>query len=521
MVRLVSALIALICTAVIAAPNTTALHDDRRPLWGGLQPGEHDVGFRSFWSLDHGRTYARPEAGLLASEKSPRPVLVNIWYPAVETDAEHMPHGAYLDIAPSEERLSPLATELAAYALDVISEETLRMPVEDLDADARAQLDQLLSTPTAAVRDAAPAAGPFPLVLYHAGYGSSFEDNAVMCEFLASHGYVVVGSAFLEGDGGSFNIDAERDSEEDLEYLVRLARETCPIDWRRVGMVGHSGGAHTAVRFISRASSPLDAMVSLDTTQDYHSFADHRWDDMVPGALQSAGDIDIPLMFAARQHALFRIADRLSASRRTYITLADLEHNSFIAQGVIAAELQHDPQAEAIRSGYNELCLAVQLFFDTELGASASARELLTTRWAGNAPGVSPVFVEFVAPGEAVPEYGDESGVPPTPRQVAAMLDNGESARVGELLVRFRDDPRAAPFAEVEFAVSVLFQLVHEDRAGEAVRLINSLATERDEILRILGAMESMYSRIGATRLAEPFGEVVRALTHENGQDPP
>ena len=519
MVRLMCVVLSLVCAA--AATGQPSPPDRPRPLWGDLAPGDHGVGFRSFWSLDHGRTYTRPESGLPASEKFPRPVLVNIWYPAARTDAAPMPHGTYLDIAPSDERLDQLAADLAAYALDVISEESLRAPIEDLDPEARAPLDALLATPTAAVREAPPAAGAFPLVLYHAGYGSSFEDNAVLCEFLASHGYVVVGSAFLEGDGGSFNIDAERDSEEDLEYLIRLARETLRIDWHRVAMVGHSGGAHTAVRFISRTSSPLDAMVSLDTTQDYHSFSDHRWDDMVPGALDSAEEVDIPLMFAARQHALFRMADRLTASRRTYITLADLEHNSFISQGVFAAEMTEDPKAAAVRSGYSELCRAVRLFLDSELMGSESAQSTLATRWAGSAPGASPVFLERVAAGESVPEYDDESGLPPTPRQMAAMLDRGESARAGALLVRFRDDPRARPFAETEFAVSVVFQLVHEDRASEAAAMLDSFATERSEILRILGALESMYSRIGATRLAEPYAEVVRALTEEPGQGPP
>src|SRR5262249_30219062 len=52
-------------------------------------------------------------------------------------------------------------------------------------------------------------AGPesFPLVIYHAGAGSSFEDNSVLCEFLASHGFVVLGSAFPERSGKSFNTD--------------------------------------------------------------------------------------------------------------------------------------------------------------------------------------------------------------------------------------------------------------------------------------------------------------------------
>ena len=46
------------------------------------------------------------------------------------------------------------------------------------------------------------------------GAGSSFEHNSVLCEFLTSHGFVVVGSAFVRliGEGG------------DLESFTRTLR---------------------------------------------------------------------------------------------------------------------------------------------------------------------------------------------------------------------------------------------------------------------------------------------------------
>lgn len=484
------------------------------PMWGDLEPGAFDVGYTSFWSLDASRTYVSPELGFDRTTKHARPVLVNLWYPASPTDAARMRHADYFDLTLHEQpALELLARELSAYARDVTSQETVGVGEADFDQTQRAAFADLLETATASARDAAHAPGPFPLVLYHAGYGSSFEDNAVLCEFLASHGYIVAGSAFLDGSGESLNIDADRDSEADLQHLIRVAGAHLPVDWNHIAMIGHSGGAHTALRFLSRVSTPLDAAVMLDTTQDYHSFSDHRWDDTVPVALENAGHITMPLLFAARQNALFRLADKLDHAPRLYLTFRGFDHQTFTTHGMLYSELNKQPEAAERRAGYNELCRGILLFLNAAFHASDEADKRLHERWANSAPGVSPVFAEFAEPGQSPPPYDDSSDVPPTPRQMAALVDSGQTTRVGELLERFRDDPRAASFAETEFALSVTFQLVHEQRVDEARALLPHFAAGAAEVLRILQAHADMYERIGAHRLAEPFAQCVSQLS--------
>lgn len=486
--------------------------DSKRPLWGALEPGGYSVGFRSFWFADRGRTYARPASGIVPEDKHPRPVLVHVWYPASQGSAEPMRHGEYLDLPTEPAWVSALAADLGAYATEIVCEETMGVPSAELSDAQCGAFRRVLNSPTAAERGAPAADGTWPLVIYHAGYGSSFDDNAVMCEFLASHGYLVVGSAFFEGDGGSFNIDADGDSIADIECLIRIACDRLSADRGRVALIGHSGGAHTAVRCIARPSNAIDAAVLLDTTQDYHSFADTRWDDMVPVALENAGHIDIPLLFAARQHAMFRLADRLVESPRVYATFRDLEHNSFIAQGVIAAETQQTPDAASVRHGYAELCRIVLCFLDAELCDRADAKQTLSTAWPKDKYGTAPVLVETVAPGVSQPTYDQNSSLPPTPRQIAAMLDSGEIELVAECLTRFRDDPRAAPFREIEFAMSVLFQLVHEGEPDTARRMLGCFEPQQGEIVHMFGAVARMYASVGASATAERFETVSRVL---------
>lgn len=49
---------------------------------------------------------------------------------------------------------------------------------------------------TASFRDAPPLEGDFPVVIYHQGLGGTMEENQLVLELLASHGYIAVGSGF-------------------------------------------------------------------------------------------------------------------------------------------------------------------------------------------------------------------------------------------------------------------------------------------------------------------------------------
>jgi hypothetical protein len=107
----------------------------------------------------------------------PWPILVNVWYPASKAgDAKRMPHRGYLEIGSADPLLARFATKLAQYDRGVIAKEVMAKPAKELTDREKRLLDQFLDTPTACVRNAPPADGKFPLVIYHSGYGSSFED---------------------------------------------------------------------------------------------------------------------------------------------------------------------------------------------------------------------------------------------------------------------------------------------------------------------------------------------------------
>ena len=133
-------------------------------------------------------------------------------------------------------------------------------PIAELNENERRLLDRVWAAPTACLRDAPPLDARFPLVIYHSGAGSSFEDNAVFCEFLASHGYVVVGSAFQDQRGQTLAVDGGEGSARDLEFLIAHARRQPNVDWQHIGLIGHSLGAQAILMYRAQAASPVGAL---------------------------------------------------------------------------------------------------------------------------------------------------------------------------------------------------------------------------------------------------------------------
>jgi hypothetical protein len=110
-----------------------------------------------------------------AAGKAPRPVLINIWYPAERTDnAQPMPHGAYYEIGSNDPRLAKFAATVADYEREIVRKELFDTPAEATSERGRRLLARLWATPTACVRNARPLDRKGSVVIYHCGAGSSF-----------------------------------------------------------------------------------------------------------------------------------------------------------------------------------------------------------------------------------------------------------------------------------------------------------------------------------------------------------
>ena len=128
-------------------------------------------------------------------------------------------------------------------------------------------LDSLFASRLYASRGVQPAGGRPPVVLIAQGNGDDVFDQVVLCEYLASQGFVVLAtpSPMLrtplerEDQVGTF---AERQAQE-LFDAVKIAARTIKVDTSRIGVVGHSFGARSALLLAMR-DRRVRALVSLD-----------------------------------------------------------------------------------------------------------------------------------------------------------------------------------------------------------------------------------------------------------------
>ena len=216
-------LVALVALASAAAPAPVNGRQDAAPrLWGGLTPGPYRVGYRKLGQRDQ---------------------VVHIWYPAAAT-ARPLRFRDYLD-----NKLQDLASFLAQTGAH------------------GATIDSLFASVLYAVAAPRPIDRSFPLVLIAQGNGEDVADQVVLCEYLASRGFVVAATP-----SPMLRVPLEREDQvgelaemqtSDLRAAITAVAAVVRVDSQHVGVVGHSFGARAAVLLAMR-DPRIRAIVSLD-----------------------------------------------------------------------------------------------------------------------------------------------------------------------------------------------------------------------------------------------------------------
>ncbi|MFW6202180.1 MAG: hypothetical protein ACOC8B_06360, partial [Gemmatimonadota bacterium] len=252
--------LAIAIVAVVAAcagPQRVTAQES--PFWTALSPGEYDTGFRRVWTLDVTRVWPRSPALDSLGGTIARPVRVDVWYPARCGDAGRMPVRDYVEIDPPDSRYDDMVSVLHAW--DDYSYRGL--------AGDSAGFERLMAAPTAACRDASPAGGRFPLVVYSAGWFNRSPDNTILAEFLASHGFVVAAVPQLNPGLWTYDFRSDPASIEnqirDLEVALSRLIGAADVDRRRIAAMGYSTGGDVALLLQGR-NPHVDAVVGLDAS---------------------------------------------------------------------------------------------------------------------------------------------------------------------------------------------------------------------------------------------------------------
>ena len=366
--------------AVIAATCAFGVGAQSYPQWGKLQPGPYAVGFRHVQKYDHAR-HVKPVVNFagVAQGETAYPVQIGIWYPAAKpAQGQPLSYEEFRVIALKFESLAPAAAA---------DRETVRTEVRNFSRIREFNftitdevLKQVLEARTAAILDARPASGRFPVVL--AG-GYTLNAASVLCEYLASHGYVVMfaptRSEVSTWQGNRPQL-ALNDRVRAYEYLTAEANALHFANPQKLAVLGVNYDGMPALLY-QMENMRAGAVVSINGWETIRPnngqilnslylnrlkmrvpYLNFHWDQ--PGA-QSPADLSL--------------VDSMKYAERFHFVVEGLDH-----AGLIGNPLALPYSGEKRRAGHEYMARTVQKFLDRYHKGDAAAEGFLRNSPAAN-----------------------------------------------------------------------------------------------------------------------------------------
>jgi hypothetical protein len=223
-----------------------------------LKQGPHQVGFKAGVHYDLGRP---PIKGQFSAFQQGRAVHVSVWYPAT-TKANHPPmvFSEYVDEI--SRMLNPREVTKRTRMESIHQMNLVLSQLGGNSALVDKHLAALLNSSTNAFRNASTQAGSFPVVVYP----ESPYLNSMLCEYLASYGYIVVSVS----RHGTLTTDAEWQAVRGIETLIQdcqFALSVLKKEFKSAGpglaVMGTGMNASAGLGWMMRNPS-IDGLVSLD-----------------------------------------------------------------------------------------------------------------------------------------------------------------------------------------------------------------------------------------------------------------
>jgi len=235
----------------------------------GLVNGSYSVGFKYYETYDESRLY------VVNSDTTSRPLLIHFWYPSdesVENSSYHFKN--YIDLISLREDFNRPTSEVEGYSYNFI-DAYAGFAKQNFGVDTSLTTQEILDFPVAAQYGVALAKSKekFPLIIYAPSNSKSAVQNHLICEYLASHGFMVISV----GSAGKNSLNRNNLQESilaqvnDMEFMLNYFEDSLKINYAGLGLMGFSSGGLATTIFQMKHEN-VNAVFSLDGGQEYGAY---------------------------------------------------------------------------------------------------------------------------------------------------------------------------------------------------------------------------------------------------------
>lgn len=339
------------------------------PFWGGLERGPFGVGYRDTVLFNKTSTFTYYEY------TGAKPFFISIWYPSKGTNqsSPYMKFSDYMNFGGDEATVSRILDTLRKKYSSIYVEDGIKKSIKglkpvsvELEKPRQKVFSDIQNSRVYAKRKLPTLEHDFPVIYYHHGAQSTPFDNFVFCEYMASHGYIVISSNFLwpleqkESLGGANQV-------EDLLFVVTATSAMADRAPYLIA-VGHSWGAQVLLLADTLKEKPFKKIIALHTTLEDKPVdrALKMWPSLAQALQEKHSLMTTPTVILAPE---FRIKDGFDflpfrenmTTPYTLITVKTkfITHDGFIALGNLRApfsrKLEDSLELRMQQSFYEEI----------------------------------------------------------------------------------------------------------------------------------------------------------------------
>jgi dienelactone hydrolase len=341
-----------------------------------LENGKYKVGFRHYTATDSTRTYSRVFD--YTKKKVSRPIPISLWYPTEQNLDDMAPLAVldYLEILKEEEEWEQLPNEqILNWFYYPNTPSNQKHLVEKTTAFAKAEFLK----------------EQFPVLVYAPSYQASSIENFALCEYLASHGFVVVSSPSRGTETRWFSTNNAMEMEtqaRDVEFLMKEVGKLPVADYNKIAIMGFSFGGLSNI-IVQNRNDNVKSIVSLDGTERY------QYALLNKSSFFNPQNIDVPYMHMAQKdipeivlkedridaelNTEFQLYDSITKSRAYRLKFHNLTHSHFSTLGVLFEnrDKRQDKSDPEIMASYKMVANYALNFLNATLNKDKNALKVI------------------------------------------------------------------------------------------------------------------------------------------------